>query len=799
WHRIQFGDIYGYVSKFDTTPSTKSAIKNLNEGYKNTSRTFETLKDVTVYDNSSGSIVPFAQLDKGTNFTIAADYGSWWRVLFADRVGYVKKGEVKAEFKDGDSFFRVFREGKPVYDNRKGYLIEVSDLNKNQVYRISSDYGNWWRVQFGNDFGFVRKADTGYATIKEIRNFNQTYKNTNKKFIIANDTKVYDNTSGSLVPFGELKVGSAFPIASDYGNWWRIIYLGRIGYVNKNDSLIYREYSIEETVDQYKNKDTRNTLKRIETFFISPSSNYLLSADAMLEDKFRISDYGTFDFSNGIPWGEDPIEGKSFSRSYYRSLHAQFFINDLIAAYKETANEEYIYKGYEIINDWIINNPYTNSEHKLAWHDEGSARRLITWVNFYNEARNILEDKQLQYLLSSMTEHADILLMDSFHTTNTNHGMYQDEALIVFSDYFKDLPKSQLYNQIGKKRLKSYFDYIISEEGVHLEHSPGYHQIIAKSVKGYKNYFNLMGDYDQFNYYNQLYNSMANYYVWLVKPDGSLPLIGDTFSNVVPPDSLWEDNNYYKYAISQGEKGIKPPTHSAVFEDAGYAIFRDDWEVGSNSTYIHFTAAYHTEYHKHSDDLSLWIYANGHDIITEAGPNGYDYDLPFTEFAYSSYAHNTLIVNDKGLPRIDGKYEDTHILDYNLGERVSQVSGINNRYDNVSHQRELEYNRDDKIVKVNDKITSDKRNNYKLLWNLAEGVRPEINGNSINLFVEDVLVMNLEINSESELEIYEKKGEKDPSIIGWHFEDRNKPVETHTIVIESSEVNADIESVFTIK
>ncbi|WP_153004929.1 SH3 domain-containing protein, partial [Oceanobacillus picturae] len=240
WHRIQFGDIYGYVSKFDTTPSTKSAIKNLNEGYKNTSRTFETLKDVTVYDNSSGSIVPFAQLDKGTNFTIAADYGSWWRVLFADRVGYVKKGEVKAKFQKRDQHFRVYTDNLPVYDNRgSGPLQKIGELKKGQSYSIVSDYGNWWRVQFGDTYGYVSKASTGYATESEIHNLNKSYTNSSEKFATKNKVTVYDNSSGSLVVMGNIDKGMIFPIAGDYGDWWRIIYLDRVGYVNKDQVELY--------------------------------------------------------------------------------------------------------------------------------------------------------------------------------------------------------------------------------------------------------------------------------------------------------------------------------------------------------------------------------------------------------------------------------------------------------------------------------------------------------------------------------------------------------------------------------
>ncbi|QTN00776.1 hypothetical protein ERJ70_16710 [Sediminibacillus dalangtanensis] len=796
WHRIQFGDYYGYVEKFATSPDSGTSVKNKNESYSNQDRRFETLNDVTIYDNSTGSLQAVGKIEKGEMYPIATDYGNWWRVLYSDQVGYVRKNSVKAESKSGDNYFQVYQDNLPVYDNSKGYLTKIGQLEKGQAYPISGDYGNWFKVKFGDKYAYIRKRDVGYSTGKEIRNLNKNYTNSDKSFLVLKNTRVYDNTSGELIPIGELERGTVYPIATDYGNWWRIIYLDRVGYVNKSQLKDYENRTYDEIVQEYRNKDTSSSVSRIKSFFVSPSSNYLIVADNILSDLYKISSYGTFDFSTGIPWGETPVKGKEMSRSYYRALHGQFYLNDLIEAYKKTGNEEYIQKGYEIIKDWIDNNPYGNPAHDLSWHDEGTAKRLITWLNYFDSAKSTLNKEQLKFLFSHMIEHADILLTDDFHTTNTNHGMFQDEALIAFGDYFDSFSKSSLYSLIGKKRLQDYFDFIVSREGVHLEHSPGYHQIVANSVKGYKDFFHANGDDTQYHYYKNLYDKMADYYAWIIKPDGTLPLIGDTFSEVEPSTTLWQDNEYYQYSLTQGKDGIMPNNTSVVFEDAGYAIFRDEWNKGIDATYIHFTAAYHTDYHKHSDDLSVWIYAKGHDLITEAGPNGYDYDLPFTEFGYSSYAHNTLIVNDSGLPRTDGKYDSTYLSDYYIDDKLSSVTGVNKRYEDVQHTRNLKYEKNSQKITVNDTITSNKENNYKLIWNLAEGVVPQIQGNTVKLMINGEEIASMEVNSASNLTIKAIKGQTEPNITGWHLDRGEDPVPTHTIIIETQEINTEIETAF---
>lgn len=240
WHRIQFGSYYGYVRKSDTSFATGDEIKNLNINYKNSSRNFTAINTITVYDNSSGSLQPFGEIDKGAQFAIADDYGNWWRVIYADRVGFVKKDEVKATFQEGDNYFRVINQNLAVYDNRGDSLIKVGELKKGEAYPIKRDYGNWWRVQFGDIYGYVRKSGTSYATKREINNLNYEYTNSTEKLIPEQNVIVYNNSgSGSLIPFGEIEEGTIFPIASDYGNWWRIIYLDRVGYVRKSEVELY--------------------------------------------------------------------------------------------------------------------------------------------------------------------------------------------------------------------------------------------------------------------------------------------------------------------------------------------------------------------------------------------------------------------------------------------------------------------------------------------------------------------------------------------------------------------------------
>lgn len=550
----------------------------------------------------------------------------------------------------------------------------------------------------------------------------------------------------------------------------------------------------DKIVPFYINKDTSEAVRNIMPFCMRPlNKNYIQASDDMLLGKYHIPPYGIFDYSMGIHWANNP----SYTISFMRSLHGHFFICDLLESFRETKDNKYIHLGYQIIKDWILKNPSQKPSHRMAWHDEATARRLVVWIRFFDEARKLLLKKDVNLLLTNIFDHAKLLSTNSFHATNTNHGMFQDESLIAFSEYFDQLDVSIKYRHIAKKRLKNYFDFIISKDGVHLEHSPSYHQIAASSILKYWNYFSLKQD-DFGAYLSSIYERMATYGTYVIKPDGKWPLISDTFINNKPSTLIWKDNPYYKYAVSKGLYGEPPAITDTVFRDAGYAIFRDNWKSGEKGTYIFFNAAYHVNYHKHNDDLSVWIYSNG-DIISESGPNGYDMKDPYTMYAYSSFAHNTLIVDDTSLQRGDKKFGKTYLLDYGIGTDSSFVSGVNKRFPGVKHTRTLKYLKSNSHIQIIDKIESNTKHNYKILWHLALGVTPEINENKVNLVRDGKKVMELKISSNSTFTVQNVHGQTVPILLGWYMgEVKKQCTPIHTLVIELESRSTEIISYFKI-
>src|SRR5699024_11144261 len=112
-------------------------------------------------------------------------------------------------------------------------------------------------------------------------------------------------------------------------------------------------------------------------------------------------------------------------------------------------------------------------------HDATTALRLTYLLNFNYICRDVISEKLVEKLDMEIYETVNLLCTDEFHSTNTNHGMFQDISLLAYSIlYFKKPAESEVY-QLALHRLKDYFYSTFTSDGVHKEHSPDYHYMVT--------------------------------------------------------------------------------------------------------------------------------------------------------------------------------------------------------------------------------------------------------------------------------------------------------------------------------
>jgi len=421
-------------------------------------------------------------------------------------------------------------------------------------------------------------------------------------------------------------------------------------------------------------------------------------------------------------------------RSFLRHLHGHMMVRDLaaLALDGDRAAGELALK---IVDHWQRTNPRSRPAHAMAWHDETTALRLMSWANLHDAlSRTGVAASKLAPLESGGRAHADLLLTDAFHSTGNNHGMFQDRGILAWahSSLGASAPASVRTAATTKAsdRLIAYLTSTVSSDGVHREHSPAYHQVIAGNINRYAGFYEQIGDQTRTTKLTGLRNRMVRYATHVLQPDGTWPLVGDTSLLDRPSAALFSDAGY-QFSLSAGKQGTAPRELDAYFPAGGYAIMRDGWQTGR--TYLHFTAAYHTDYHKHADDLSVWLYHDG-ELLTEAGPNGYEYSDPFTEYGYGASAHNGVLLDGHGVPRHDERYGDVNLLEGRTTGNVATARGHTARLPgNSQWERQVRYDRTARRIVVTDRLTRLGDRVPTLLWHTAPRVTATTSNGQVKL------------------------------------------------------------------
>lgn len=520
----------------------------------------------------------------------------------------------------------------------------------------------------------------------------------------------------------------------------------------------YKLLRIKDYTNIYPHLESKNSL-----------NSTLIADDILYKNTINIGKFNGFKLlDDSSIW----VDEAKYSRSYLRLINNFSFLLDLYYAYEKTKSYIYIDKSMDIIIRWFKENKIDEKINTMAFHDETTARRLENMISFMIRLVNVLDDKDIIFLLEKIDETADLLYLDSFHSRLTNHGMLQDTALLKYS-IFLDRKSSIKYKDIAIKRLKEYFNYIYTSEGIVKEHAPRYHLIITKTMYKCMDILKLNNERSiEVEGIKEKLKGAEEFAIDIMRLDGKLPNISDTESMYLTrtEKSIFKSEEY-KFVYSCGKEGIKPKHLDKVYKNSGYAIFRDGWN--ENNVQVIFTAAYHTSYHKHTDDLNVLFY-DGEDILVEAGPNGYNYNNQFTKYAYSSRAHNTLTLVNNQLPRTDNKFNKVKILDYHICNEYSEVLGENDRYKNVNHKRMVRFTKSTKVLEIEDTIISTDTNEYEINWHFAKNLELKKENNYIKIIKNKKEIGILKVFSNVKFQLKIENGLCSEKVQGWQFPEMEK-------------------------
>ncbi|WP_041307310.1 heparinase II/III family protein [Intrasporangium calvum] len=468
----------------------------------------------------------------------------------------------------------------------------------------------------------------------------------------------------------------------------------------------------------------------------------------------------------------------SSDRSRGRYVHGFIFLRDLaglMASDLAPQNSSPARFALDLLRAWEGRHPLAASSaavHPMAYHDETTAQRMLHVLAIVDKI-SALGDDERTWIRAFLDGTAKLLASQDFHAGLNNHGMFQDVALFSWAclaDWRNRRVRLE-YLFTANDRLLDYFRQSFTREGVHIENAPNYHVLIARYLKQHTELARAAG-LDQLNELEEVLAQAAVYATHAVRPDGSFPLVSDTQAThlATVAREVFADEEFL-YAATAGVQGMRPSKRVLVLPDSGYAIYRSAWG-DPDATYVYFSAAYNSGYHKHSDENSFWLTSEGVDLLAEAGPNGYTYDDPFTRYAYSQFAHNTLVVDGRSTPRADGHVNHVELLPLYVGPDRFKVLGRNARLSGAVHDRTfevVEHSGRHPMILVTDEVRASSRHVYDIYWHVGDGLDVHLRGDGFDLTKDGFTRMSLTLTTREDVAITVHRGEGPPEPLGWRF------------------------------
>lgn len=558
------------------------------------------------------------------------------------------------------------------------------------------------------------------------------------------------------------------------------------------DTSIDQDISMDQNISTYQNISVIEDTVPMIFKRSNPNSNSSDIADMILQNNLYVNPiWKPYKFTGELTWKEDPYNDQTW-RFYFHSLDV---VNYLLNGYVNKPNNEYLTKAKWYIESWMAANPSPKSQASVsAWRDHSTANRVVNIIYFLQlYKQSTLYDPAVEKeMIEILEKHGEFLANDKHYTAGNNHGIFQDRALIELTVLYPNMKNSQLWYSKAMSRLLVHVKQDVTPSGVHKEHSPSYHQLVLNLFRGINNFLIENGKQEQ--ELNHAIIKMEDYLAYLIKPDSTLPILGDSGVskiNNVNPDLLVSEQ--LKYVVTNGRIG-KKPNIDFVSKDGGVAIFRNGWNV-ENPLYLLFTTAYHSAVHKHADDLSFVLSYGKTDFFVDSGKYSYNEQEAYRKYFRSTFAHNTISVDGKSY-RIDKKFKNNpRILDVKTSDTLSYVRGTHTLYNGVKVTRTLIYLKKENSILIHDQIQSSQNHTYTQTFNIGNDVAVKKKDSSLFVLsskIEKKQLQLIQLGESSKSRTY--RGSSQP-IAGWLSEDFNKKESIPQLQFLKSGKNAEYKTV----
>ena len=383
-----------------------------------------------------------------------------------------------------------------------------------------------------------------------------------------------------------------------------------------------------------------------------PAAPNTTQADQALAHEYNVTAV-PLKFDGAIDWRANPT--KPFDPEWTWQFGRHDWWPALGRAYWDTGDEKYTREWLWELRSWIADNPLplkVDNGVGSRWRTIECGIRLAgSWPDSFFRFLSSpeLSDDDLVLMVKSLVEQARYLL--AFPTTG-NWLTMEANGMGHVGVLFPEFKEAATWRDTAIARLYAELDKQVYPDGAQIELSTGYHYVALRNFLGLANIARLNDVKLPADYVGKL-ERMYACGMWAMRPDRNLPPLNDAWDVNVPATlaegfRLFPQRTDFQWIATDGKTGTPPDHLSHWFPWAGWAVMRTGW--ARDDKYLLFDVGPFGYGHQHEDKLAFVLSAYGTNLVIDTGSYRYD-TSPMRAYVLSPWAHNTVLVDDKGQNR----------------------------------------------------------------------------------------------------------------------------------------------------
>ncbi|WP_240506484.1 heparinase II/III family protein [Thermoactinospora rubra] len=403
------------------------------------------------------------------------------------------------------------------------------------------------------------------------------------------------------------------------------------------------------------------------------------TADDVMRGEISLVGLPAFKLGKTIDWDASPYK----NRSWEYVFHSLRWMGTLVVAYENTGERRFLERAKEITADWVKHNkpgaakPYVWKDHPVSLRTQA----LVCLSMHVDE----------KWLTDSLAQHAGYLANPALYKKGHNHGIDQDIAL--FSIGCRLHRKG--WEDLATRRLTGTVKLDVDSQGALREQAPRYAVYV----------------------YGRLQVAMANMKACDRRVPAEIARRAESLKDFIAHST---QPNGYMVPIGDGSAETEPKMDAGTPEAkvkvyrAGYVYGRTAWGKPESAYYsIRFGPG--MKYHGHEDHLGVTYYAQGRDILVDAGFHSYERSA-YRYWTMSPEAHNVpTVVGARFRPRTASSLTKAV---YGKGRQAFRLT---DKAYGVSRTRSVLVNHEQDVMAVRDTAGGGRK--VRSIWRFDEALK----------------------------------------------------------------------------